>query len=815
MEGNTEGVVWTPGAPDMSYEQAFHTCCRNGLTTPTLAFQYQVASPGLDREGLTALARQMVGYVTPPSARPDPSDAEIARFPVSLRYLRVPGVGAAVSQTVYVGREDRAASSGRFGNYFSHVLAALDCDRFDAGRHPIETWGSPVWRTNATAADGLTLTQLPAGHLSLVDAERGLSEGGRSRWLPFLYDCLDDALADRTRIVVLDDAAHGWAWIAAVALALPAELRDQVTFDTYAGDPERSGARICVCDPAVDRRALSHRELTGEVQLVDLASAPPPPQGLLARAIADGRRYAPRSAADEDLSLAELALVLATSGEQVTALEERDLPEAMSVITSWLIGDESRRDDLDRAAQLVSHGLDAQLDFNAIDRQTLQDLWTFISERPIATPEGVVSIALRLALRLPEWTHDVPLPQVERTSVTPDVVGDAISLMTATDLDTATELRHLELLHRLRLVGANGGLDRRIGRAAARHLATPGIADWLERLATRSESSTVAEHVIRTACGVDDLQQATLDFLTRPGVDRIHDRLCGSGDAFVITRARAAALAGAHPEQRRSTLEWALGYASDAEEAERLVDVVYGDRLNPSTMREVLSVLSAANRRPSRARVDAGWTMLEGEDPFSNDPSVRALASDLHTLDTSGSPRSVYLAIWLDQERSRTPIDEWIATVGKWSPKLNDHHLRGLLRRAVRGAFAAQATRPQHRALAEAGIAALKQTFFDCYWEELAWALRDSTRADLAADALVIWAAQSVPRDLGEEAIDSRLVKALKPWNDQAREQVSVRLRRNDGVKWAQYWQEWCDYFPPAGTVGRTIGKLFARRPRD
>lgn len=798
----------------MSYEQAFHTCCRDGLTTPTLAFQYQAASTGLDRDRLALVARQMVGYVPPSSVRPDPSDAEIAQFPVSLRYLKVPGVGATVSRTVYIGREDRAAGSGRFGNYFSHVLAALDRDRFEPGRHPIETWGSPGWRTDATPSDGVPLDALPPGRVSPGGAERALADGGRSLWLPIVFDWLEDAFADRTRIVVLDDSSRAWAWIAAVALALPASVRDQVTFDTFAGDPERSGARICVADPGIDRNALARRELTGEVRVVDLAAAPPPPRGLLARAIADGRKFVPRSAADEDVSLSELGLVLAIEGTQAIALEQDDLPSALSVITTWLTDGELQRVELERAALLFNEALDAQLEVGAIDQETLETLWRLVAELRTVTPR-LLSVAARLALRLPERTDNVTVPAVGREDITPDVVGDAISLVMASDLDGPTERRHLELLRRLRLVGINSGLDRRVGRVAARNLGTSSLDDWLERLGREPEGRVVVEQVIRAACAGEALSEAALDFLLRSGVDQIHDQLCGPGDAFPVTRARAVALSQAHPERRRRTLEWALGYASNPEEAESLVDIVYGSRLDPAAMREVLRSLSATNQRPSRARIDAGWTMLEAEDPFSDDPSVSALASDLHTLDSSGTTRSIYVALWLDKKRTATAPDEWIAEVGRWSRKLNDWHLRGLLRRAARGVISDRMTTSQHPLLVEAGIATLKQPFFDCYWEELTWALRDTTRADLVAEVLVIWGADSVPRAVGDEAIEVRLVKALKPWDDQAREQVGIRLGRSHSVEWVQYWQEWCELFPASGTVGRTIGKLFTRRPHD
>src|SRR3954447_5075433 len=138
----------------MSYEQAFHTCCRNGLTTPGLSFQFNAASPGLDETMLSAIGRTMTGYTPPPSAPPAPTADELRDFPVSLRYARVEGVGPCVSRTVYVGREDRAdpdGGQGRFGNYFSHVLALPGGGTFGNGVHPIELWEAPLWTADEAA----------------------------------------------------------------------------------------------------------------------------------------------------------------------------------------------------------------------------------------------------------------------------------------------------------------------------------------------------------------------------------------------------------------------------------------------------------------------------------------------------------------------------------------------------------------------------------------------------------------------------------------------------------------------------------------
>ena len=76
----------------MSYPQAFHTSCRNGLSGHA-GFQFNAASRGLDDRQLSALAAAHSGYRAAPDAPAEPDGAEIERLPVVLRYLPVDGMG--------------------------------------------------------------------------------------------------------------------------------------------------------------------------------------------------------------------------------------------------------------------------------------------------------------------------------------------------------------------------------------------------------------------------------------------------------------------------------------------------------------------------------------------------------------------------------------------------------------------------------------------------------------------------------------------------------------------------------------------------
>src|SRR6185312_7753481 len=128
------------------------------------------------------------------------------------------------------------------------------------------------------------------------------------------HDWLEELVTGQARLVVLDDGNHGWAWVASLTLPLPANVANALSFDTFTGEPARSTARICVCDPASDRAALGRHALTAGLRVVDLRESAPEPHGLLARAVADGRGHACGAPADDRLTLHEFALVLALEG---------------------------------------------------------------------------------------------------------------------------------------------------------------------------------------------------------------------------------------------------------------------------------------------------------------------------------------------------------------------------------------------------------------------------------------------------------------------------------------------------------------------
>ena len=110
------------------------------------------------------------------------------RLPVVLRYLPVDGVGGVVSRTAYVGREfrghDGEPDSGRFGNYFSHILVgAGEGDGGFDGLMPIELWGASHWTaTESQATDLPPLERIEPGPIDLEAVLARAPASGRRRW---------------------------------------------------------------------------------------------------------------------------------------------------------------------------------------------------------------------------------------------------------------------------------------------------------------------------------------------------------------------------------------------------------------------------------------------------------------------------------------------------------------------------------------------------------------------------------------------------------------------------------------------------------
>lgn len=240
----------------MSFLQAYYTSCETGLRG-TKGFQINAASEGINPSVLQQIER--VGlYVPPVNAPSRPTAEEITHFPVSLLYQRLSDGVAILAQAKYLG----ADYSGRFGNYFTHSLVALDPARDinDKGFLPVELWRSKSWETRESTATLLAPLDLPgAGSVINHQAVEGfLLEHNRMQHLPRFLTAVEVALSTGRRIIIVADDESIALWIAAASYSLPSHLALRLTFNTYVKNPYQSEFLIVGTTSDSDFKFASH-----------------------------------------------------------------------------------------------------------------------------------------------------------------------------------------------------------------------------------------------------------------------------------------------------------------------------------------------------------------------------------------------------------------------------------------------------------------------------------------------------------------------------------------------------------------------------
>lgn len=270
----------------MSFAQLLYTSSRTG-TLGSPGFQVHAVTPALAPDAVNALVRGHARYEPPLGAPYQPTPEERAELPVALRSTIVPGLGRVVSRTVYVGQEyrgrDGEPDSGRFGNFFTHILVAADEQSPGIGDlAPVELWDSPSWTTDER--DGVDLPPMVVvepGTLDLEAAARTVvaaPAGAVASALDAVVAALD---GEPTTVLVVPSSTVTAAWFACLAFALPPRLAARLTFSTYERSPaDHLDLHLVAAVPGTDPGCTGYQRITR----IDVTEAPAEPGSLYARA---------------------------------------------------------------------------------------------------------------------------------------------------------------------------------------------------------------------------------------------------------------------------------------------------------------------------------------------------------------------------------------------------------------------------------------------------------------------------------------------------------------------------------------------------
>lgn len=234
----------------MSAHQIIYTSCRRGINGVYDGMQvYSFDAAFQDVEN--AEIRRMFTYRHPELENGIAMSEALARtMPVSFTYRPLENGSCAMALNTYLGR-DYMGSSGRFGNYLSHVITF---EPEDVCNYPAEFYGSGIWRTrmefeevnHPDKPEYLPAPALERGFAVTMNAVAAFlgAEGRMEVYRKMLHASLAFENTQK-RVLICDKPEHIILWIASLTYALPLKNALKLSFSTYAFDPSIPFTRIC------------------------------------------------------------------------------------------------------------------------------------------------------------------------------------------------------------------------------------------------------------------------------------------------------------------------------------------------------------------------------------------------------------------------------------------------------------------------------------------------------------------------------------------------------------------------------------------
>lgn len=610
----------------MSFAQLLYTSSRTG-TLGSPGFQVHAVTPSLTPEAVNALVRGHARYEPPLGSPYQPTPEERAELPVALRTTVVPGLGRVVSRTVYVGQEyrgrDGEPDSGRYGNFFTHVLVAADEQSPSIGDlAPVELWDSPSWTTDERdSVDLPPLAVAEPGDLDLEAAAQAVAAapaGAVAAALDAVVAALD---GEPTTVLVVPSSTVTAAWFACLTFALPPQLAARLTFSTYERNPaDHLDLHLVAAVPGTDPGGTGYQRITR----VDVTEAPAEAGSLYARAAEHLLREDPghlfdvvRRMTEPTCDLAAPALV--AGGGALDVVGPKDVGLVVAYVaalppTCWAgTADQLAElpDDSDPATLAAWDRLHAAARHAGAEREVAREVASAALGRILGAGDGGTA----------NLTPVSPMAPVSPAVAALRQWVDGLEAAPSVDACLSVLRRGLTL----GLVGVNTVVDEMVSEKLAATLDAPALESALRDAARLAPAAldglvgAVAESVVAQSVGGLDPR---VDVLAPHTVAR--DRLgehARTTRSFWPTMAWQRALVVLDPEAARDALTTLLRVAGPADEES--LGLLWGaaGASRPDDLALLLQAYAQERRDPPAAVRDAALAALAAA-PLPTEPPV-------------------------------------------------------------------------------------------------------------------------------------------------------------------------------------------------
>lgn len=247
----------------MSVHQIIYTSCMRGIrgvNDGQQVFSYDKDFEMIGEDNV----KSFFSYQAPALQAGVAMTEEIAKtLPKNFCYKVTDRGFSVFAKCTYLGR-DYMGSSGRFGNFLSHVVASHN---EDIQNYPCEFFGSSMLRdcmdfnevNNSNTPNFLPTPLLETGSvISIYNVISFLQEGNRMDIFKNMLHAMFSFETARKRLVICDEPENIIMWIAGLEYVLPLNNAKKINFSTYTYDPSLSDSQICGVIPTGSRYSLDN-----------------------------------------------------------------------------------------------------------------------------------------------------------------------------------------------------------------------------------------------------------------------------------------------------------------------------------------------------------------------------------------------------------------------------------------------------------------------------------------------------------------------------------------------------------------------------